>query len=133
MSTMHTTRSREAGEGERGAALVEFALVLPLLLILVFGIIDFGLFFYNDIRLTHAARDAARYASVDDPSGADAAIDAAALVSTTVDSRSVDLGSHGNEATVTLTATYHTITPLPGLVGIGNAIAITATAVMRRE
>jgi Flp pilus assembly protein TadG len=112
---------------------VEFALVLPVLLILVFGIIDFGLYFYNDIRLTHAARDAARYASVDNETGANAAIDAATLVSTTVDSRTLDLGSHGSKATVTLTATYHTITPLPGLVGIGNTIPITATAVMRRE
>ena len=44
--------------------MVEFALVLPILLMLLFGIIDFGLYFYNDLELSHAARDAARRASV---------------------------------------------------------------------
>ncbi|MHB8868527.1 MAG: TadE family protein [Thermoleophilia bacterium] len=128
-----STQGSEENTGERGTALVEFAMVLPVLLILVFGIIDFGLYLYNDLRLTHAARDAARYASVNDAAGADAAIDSAALVSTTLNSRSVDLGSSGHEATVSLEATYRTLTPLPGLVGIGNTLAIHATAVMRRE
>ncbi len=50
--------------GERGASAVEFALVLPLLLIVLFGIIDFGFFFgqFNEVR--HAAREGARIASV---------------------------------------------------------------------
>ncbi len=113
--------------------MVELALVLPILLMLLFGIIDFGLYFFNDLQLTHAARDAARYASVDNEAGANAAIDSATLVSTALGSRSIDLGSSGNEATVTLTATYNTLTPLPGLVGIGNTIVINATAIMRRE
>lgn len=113
--------------------MVEFALVLPILLMLLFGIIDFGLYFYNDLQLTHAARDAARYASVNDEAGANAAIDSATLVSTTLDTRLVNLGSSGNEAKVTLTATYSTLTPLPKLVGLGSTIGIDATAIMRRE
>lgn len=49
---------------ERGASAVEFALVLPLLAVIVFGIIDFGFFFgqFNEVR--HAAREGARIAAV---------------------------------------------------------------------
>ncbi len=47
-------------KGERGASLVEFALVLPVLLLLVFGIIDFG-FAFNDYQsLRQGVRDGAR-------------------------------------------------------------------------
>lgn len=50
---------------EDGAALVEFAVVAPLLILLVLGIVEFGWLFgqYNDVR--HGAREGARYASVD--------------------------------------------------------------------
>lgn len=126
-------RNKPDSKCDEGAAMVEFALVLPILLMLLFGIIDFGLYFYNDLQLTHAARDAARYASVNDEAGANAAIDSATLVSTTLDTRLVNLGSSGNEAKVTLTATYSTLTPLPKLVGLGSTIGIDATAIMRRE
>lgn len=47
-----------------GQALPEFALVLPVLLILMFGIVQFGFLFGGHVGLTNAARDAARYASV---------------------------------------------------------------------
>lgn len=47
-----------------GQALPEFALVTPLLLILLFGILQFGFLFGGHIGLTNAAREAARYASV---------------------------------------------------------------------
>jgi Flp pilus assembly protein TadG len=58
---------------ERGAALVEFAVLAPLLVFLIFGIIEFGWLFgqYNDIR--HAAREGARFAAVDAASAADIA------------------------------------------------------------
>jgi hypothetical protein len=44
----------------RGASMVEFAIVLPLLLLLVFGIIEFGLIVYNKQILTNACREGAR-------------------------------------------------------------------------
>lgn len=45
---------------ERGAAAVEFALVLPVLVMLVLGIIDFGQVFNAQQTLTYAARSGAR-------------------------------------------------------------------------
>lgn len=44
----------------RGAALVEFALVLPLLLVLIFGIIEFGIIIYDKAMVTNAVREGAR-------------------------------------------------------------------------
>jgi Flp pilus assembly protein TadG len=49
---------------ERGQSLVEFALVLPVLLLILVGIFNFGVLFYSDIVINEAARDAARYASI---------------------------------------------------------------------
>lgn len=51
-------------KSEKGQAMVEFALVLPLLLILLCGIIDFGWLYYNQITLNNAAREGARYAVI---------------------------------------------------------------------
>ena len=45
---------------ERGAALVELAMVLPFLLLILVGIIEFGLLFYNQQVLTNASREGAR-------------------------------------------------------------------------
>jgi Flp pilus assembly protein TadG len=44
----------------RGQAMLEFALVLPILLLLVFGIIDFGIIFFDNLVITQAAREGAR-------------------------------------------------------------------------
>jgi Flp pilus assembly protein TadG len=49
-----------AGRGERGVELVEFALVVPLLLLLVAGIFDFGSAFALRQKMTNAARQCAR-------------------------------------------------------------------------
>ncbi|MBN1092282.1 pilus assembly protein [Blastococcus sp. TML/M2B] len=46
--------------GERGAAAVEFALVAPVLLLLLFGIIEFSKAFNNQATLSSAAREGAR-------------------------------------------------------------------------
>ena len=47
-------------QSERGAELIEFALVFPLLLLVTLGIIDFGLLFQRYEVLTNAAREGAR-------------------------------------------------------------------------
>lgn len=44
----------------RGVAAVEFAIVLPLLLLLIFGIIEFSLVLYDQAIITNASREAAR-------------------------------------------------------------------------
>ncbi len=53
-----------AGRDQEGAAAVEFALLLPLLVLLLFGMIEFGLAFNSRIQATNAAREAARRAVV---------------------------------------------------------------------
>jgi Flp pilus assembly protein TadG len=45
---------------EKGAAVVEFAVILPLLLVILFGIIEFGFLMYNQAMITNAAREGAR-------------------------------------------------------------------------
>ncbi len=48
-------------ESERGAALVEFALVLPVIVIITFGMISSGIAYNHKLDMTHAAREGARY------------------------------------------------------------------------
>jgi hypothetical protein len=57
-------RSRRRLLDERGVALAEFALVLPLLMLLLLGMVDFGKAFTMWIDETHLANQAARYAAV---------------------------------------------------------------------
>jgi Flp pilus assembly protein TadG len=51
------TRTR----GERGASIVEFALVLPVIMTFLLGIITSGAAYSHKLNLSHAAREAARY------------------------------------------------------------------------
>jgi Flp pilus assembly protein TadG len=120
--------------GQRGAAAVEFALVLPILLVILLGIIDFGLYFYNDLQLTHVARDAARYLSVGLVDEAeDVVANAHVTGNVTITGSSVEPSGTGDPSTVTLEADYSFITPLPNLVGIESPLGISASVVMRRE
>ncbi|WP_439684661.1 TadE/TadG family type IV pilus assembly protein [Cupriavidus oxalaticus] len=50
----------QAKQKQKGVAAVEFAIVLPVLLMIVFGIVDFGVGLYNKAVLTNAAREGAR-------------------------------------------------------------------------
>jgi Flp pilus assembly protein TadG len=56
------TRERYA-ERRRGQALVEFALVIPIFLLMVFGLLDMGRAVYSNHTLSQAAREAARLAA----------------------------------------------------------------------
>jgi Flp pilus assembly protein TadG len=57
---------RSSWRSERGAELVEFALTLPMLLLISLGIIDFGLMFQQYQVITNAAREGARIAGLSD-------------------------------------------------------------------
>jgi Flp pilus assembly protein TadG len=59
-----TARARLTGD--RGGALLEFALVLPILLAVVFGIAQFGFAFNSANDETHIANEVARYATVNE-------------------------------------------------------------------
>lgn len=54
-------------KSEKGGAVVEFAIVLPLLAVLLFGIIEFSLLFYNKAMITNASREGARAGIVYSP------------------------------------------------------------------
>jgi len=64
---------------EGGAVAVEFALVLPMLVALLLGIMEFGLMYNGQVSVTNAAREAARTMAVtNDPAAARTAARAAA-------------------------------------------------------
>jgi Flp pilus assembly protein TadG len=64
------TRIKERGRilpglrREEGASMVEFAIVAPLLFVLLFGIIEFSIVLYNQAVITNASREGARYAAM---------------------------------------------------------------------
>ncbi len=51
-------------KNQSGSAAVEFALVLPLLLLVLFGTIEFGILMYDQSVITNAAREGARWGAV---------------------------------------------------------------------
>jgi len=131
----------------RGQSLVEFALVIPILLILVFGIIDFGMGLRSYISLTNATREGARFAAVGNPAGAYPG-DCNGSTSTSVIGRvcvaieGLDLAdlntvsvaypsgqSPGNSVVVAADYTYNFITPLGDIANFftGGAMPETLT------
>jgi len=50
------------GRSQEGTAAVEFAIVLPILMLLTLGVLDMGHMFYIDHLITNASREGARYA-----------------------------------------------------------------------
>ncbi len=57
---MATVKRQARWPSERGAELIEMVVVLPLLLMMLFGIIDFGFMFQRYVVLTNAAMEGAR-------------------------------------------------------------------------
>lgn len=105
---------------ERGAAAVEFAIVLPVLLTLVLGIMEFGRAYNTQLSLTNAAREGVRVMAIsNDPVAAKAATKNAAvsLNPTLVDSNisfSQPSCSPTQQMTVTISYTLSTITGFAG-------------------
>ena len=58
--SMTNARSSRRWKGERGAELIEFALVFPLLMMVVLGTVDFAFVFQRNEVVTNAAREGAR-------------------------------------------------------------------------
>jgi Flp pilus assembly protein TadG len=129
---------------EKGVAAVEFALLLPLLLLVLFMIIEFSIILYNKAVITNASREGARYGVVfDSPRRTAGAITATVdtycagnLISfgpatpvTTVPSACVN---PGNLLTVNVAYTY-TFFVLPNFVGGPTGLTLTGTTVMRCE
>jgi hypothetical protein len=51
-------------KNQKGTSIVEFAIILPLLIILIFGMVEFSSLFYNKAVITNASREGARAAIV---------------------------------------------------------------------
>ncbi len=67
---MRNKVNQKARKGEKGQSLVEFALVVPLLLLLVIGIAEFGRAWMTRNIMTGAAREAVRMYAVKDNTAA---------------------------------------------------------------
>ncbi len=145
----------------KGTAIVEFAIVLPLLLALLFGIIEFGILFYNKAVITNASREGARAGieaseprlldtdnSSTDPCASPATIDKIArcyclnnLVGltagnpapTTTVSGYASNATLGQELTVTVEYDYQFRFVPSFIPGIGNGITLRGETIMRYE
>lgn len=130
---------------ERGASLVEFAVLSPLLILLVLGIVEFGWLFgqFNEVR--HSAQEGARWGAVSNPDiDGNAAITVADLVQRVCDSANLAAGTDlfvaadpgstvkGGTGTVTVTAR---IDPLTGAPIISQFLPseVSSTATFRLE
>jgi Flp pilus assembly protein TadG len=119
---------RDHRRDDLGAAAVEMALVLPFLLLLLFGIIDFGLMLNSQLTVTSAAREGARtYVFTGDE---DEAEDRVALATENLDGTvGVDVTPcTGGQVEVTTTYDYSFITPVSAIAGLfGGGIDGTVT------
>ena len=116
---------------EKGSAVVEFAFVLPLLLVLMFGIVEVAVIARSEIQLLHAAREGARAAatSPDAAVAADAARAALGPEGANARISVVRPAKVGSSATVTISLRHAIAAPLFG----GFPVDLGATASMRVE
>lgn len=121
-----------------GQSLVEFALVLPIILLILLGIVDFGMLFNDYLIITNASREAVRQAVV---GATDAQIRSkiADMTSTLEQSRvaivitPVQASRHyGDEVWVSITYGHNLVTPILDL-ALPNPITLEAKTCMRME
>jgi Flp pilus assembly protein TadG len=122
-------------DSERGAAAVEFAILLPLLLMLVLGTIEFGRAYNAQITLTNAARDGARVMAISGNQAAarSAAKSAAASLNPGLKDTNIQFGTAcpsmipaGASPQTTFTISY----TLPTITGIAGPFPMTGKGVM---
>ncbi|MDP9429873.1 MAG: pilus assembly protein [Actinomycetota bacterium] len=123
--------------GERGAAAVEFAFIVPLLIVLLLGIAEFGRAFQVQGTLSAAAREGARAMALQNDSAAarTAVQDAASSLAPAVTDGQIAITpaacpttTDGSGTNVRVTVTY----PMPFLTGFfGTTVDLTGTGVMR--
>lgn len=125
---------------EKGQAVVELALVLSLLLLILLGILTFGLVMHDYLSVTYASREGARAAAL---GGSDAAVvDAVttalpatldpALVTTTITPAQ---GNRPRGATITVTVSYPIPLDIPFIASaLGrDSLTLSGSTVMRAE
>lgn len=128
---------------EIGAVAVEMALVLPFLIVLLCGIVDFGLAFQTKLTLAHSAREGVRvWALTQDAAAAEDRAKSSATGLRERNARfSVDTPaacSYGSMATYVVHYEFGYITPLselmallPGNSALQDPVSMSATGVMR--
>ena len=124
---------------EAGVALIEVAFVLPILLVLAMGMLDFGRAFHTKSMLDQAAREGVRVAVITTPDldivtdRVNSILMPAGVTATSVTVAGPDAS---NLTTVTVSATFTFITPgVFALIGgsYGNTIPMSSQCVMRHE
>ncbi len=124
-----------AGRSERGSAALEFAMVLPILLIVTLGLVQAGLFVRDQLVLVEAARAGAREASVNPDDGAvRGAVDraAATLTAGTVSVVVDRTGQQGEPVSVHVTYADPVVIPVVGWL-FPPSVDLHADATMRQE
>jgi hypothetical protein len=142
----HGANLRRWRPREQGQSLLEFALVIPIFLVLVLGIIDFGLGLRAWISITNAAREGARVGAVRGTCDEieQQVIDTSGGLVTSDEQIEITPGAcdggAGSSIVVTVSHEYELITPLGGLlsafgggVGLPSSIHIESTSDMRVE
>jgi Flp pilus assembly protein TadG len=121
--------------GERGSAAVEFALVLPLVLLMALALVQVGLLVKDQVVVAEAARAGARQAAVssDDGEARDAVV--AAAVSLDADDLDVSVDREGGAGSATtVTVVYHAAIDIPVVTWLfPDTVDITGIATMRQE
>ena len=130
----------------RGAAVVEFAVVLPVFFLLVFGMIEFGRMVMVQQVLTNASREAARIGVLDGTTSEEVKTSVVNYLtsasipfdpatpgnSVTVTPSPPSSAGFGEPVTVTITLPFSQVSWLPSPMYLG-ATTLSATTVMRRE
>lgn len=124
---------RREGESEAGQSLVEFALVAPVLLLVLFGAVQFALIVHARNVVTTAAQEGARFAAADGRTPGEGAARAEEVLSAGLgggaDGFSVTVDGGDEVITVRTEGRYRLILPLL----TGRDIPLNASAEMRRE